>query len=165
VPSTTSPPGARDAGRRLLVVLAEHVERPDDDRLQAGQLEAAEPEVHPRRIAQVGHRGHPLGVDLQADHLQAGDLGAQPLGQLEGGHRRRAVAEVDHERPGGVAQPGHLGGDQPPVHPPEPVGVGRAPRRQPECPGAAGGQPRRPRAGEGGPALVVAAGVAHLSGA
>ena len=72
-----------------------------------------------------------------------------------------AVAEVDDERAGGVAQPGELGGEQPAVDAAQPVGVRRAAGGQPQRAGPAGGQPRglalRGR-GQRGPALVVAPG-------
>ena len=54
VPSTSSPPGARPprehppgVGRRLLLVLAQHVERAHDDRPQPRQLEPAAREAQP----------------------------------------------------------------------------------------------------------------------
>ena len=43
--------------------------------LQAGELEAAQPEVHPGRVAVGRDRLDPRRVDLQPDHLEAVDLG------------------------------------------------------------------------------------------
>ena len=121
------PHGVPRPGRRRLVVLPEHVERPHEHRLQAGQLEAAQPEVHPRRVA-VGRRPPRPGPGRSP--------GRRPRGRSTSGPSRStsssvvtaddAVAEVDDERPRRVAQPGHLRGEQPAVHPAQPVGVGRA---------------------------------------
>ena len=128
-------------GRRGLVVLAQHVERPHEHRLQSGQFESADPEVDPRRVAVGGDRGHAGRVDLQADDLEAVDLRAQPVDEFERRDRRRAVAEVDDERAGRVAEAGELGGEEPAVDPAQAVGVGRSARGQPQRAGPAGGQP------------------------
>ena len=89
-----TPPAPSDGAHRvprprrgLLVVLAEHVERSHQHRLQPGELEPADPEVDPGRIAVGLHRGHAGGIDLQADDLEAVDLGAESLDELQGGHR------------------------------------------------------------------------------
>ena len=79
--------------------------------------------VSPGRVQPAAARD-PLGVDLQADHLDVGAHPAQPLEQLHGRHRRGAVAEVDDERISGRPQPGGLDAREPAVDPAQPVGVG-----------------------------------------
>ncbi len=113
VPSTSDPArrqraGHRRPGRRhpILVVLAQHVERPHHHRPQPGQLEAAAGERQPRRVGGRRGGGHPRRVDLQPDHPHVGPHPGQPRPQLDRGHRGGAVAEVDHQRIGGVPQRG-----------------------------------------------------------
>ena len=90
-------------GHRVDVVLAQHVERPHQHRLQSGQFETAEGEFDVgRRHGRCGAGGvDPLGVDLQADDPHVGPHRAQPRGQFQRRHRQRAVAEVDDQRIGG----------------------------------------------------------------
>ncbi len=114
----------------VLRVLPQHVEGPHQHRAVAGQLEAAETELD--GVAH-GCAGGPyaLRIDLQADHPHIGAHRVQPAGQLEGGHRQRAVAEIDHQRLGGRLQ---RGADPRRVHKPavaaaQPVVARRAPRQ------------------------------------
>ena len=149
VPSTSRPPGASAAhmvSQARAADSSSYWRSTLNARTRTGRSPASSKppsaEVQPRRVPVGGHRGDPLRVDLQPDDLQPGHPRRQPLGQLHRGDGRGAVAEVDDERLGGVAQPRDLGGHQPAVDPPQPVGVRRAAGRQPQRPRAAGGQPR-----------------------
>ena len=142
----------------VLVVLPQHVERAHQHRAQAGELESAAAGSPP--AAGRGRRRPPRPAPGRSP-------GPPPRGRrprrraarpAPGGHRGGAVAQVDHQRPGGVAQPRDLGREQPAVHPAQPVGVRRAPGRQAQRAGPAGRQPGRPPLRrQRGPALVVAA--------
>ena len=94
--------GHRAPGRGdlALVVLPQHVERPHHHRAQAGQLEAAAAELQPRRVGGRLRRRPPV-PDRSPDRpprRPARTAAASRRAQLDRGDRRRAVAEVDHQR-------------------------------------------------------------------
>lgn len=93
-------PGAQpppDRGDLTLVVLAQHVRRPDEGGA-AGQrdLEAAVDEGEPLALVRLRCRD-PLRIDLDADDRRARLGGAQALQQLDGGPGGGAVSEVDRD--------------------------------------------------------------------
>ncbi len=145
---STSRPARREPGRRRrpgrghvgLVVLPQHVERAHHHGpAAAGQrhLEPAAHEAQPGPLQRAGG-GDAAGVDLDADDLDVGPHAAQPLVQLDGGHRGGAVAEVDDDRRRPcAAQPPRLRAGEPAVAPAEAVGVRRAAGDDPD--GALGG--------------------------
>lgn len=104
-----------------LGILTQHVECANHGGpsvLGQGSLEAAEGERDPRiggeRRGVSSHglqlligRAHPVGRDLESDHLDIGAHPGQPLLQLEGGDAARPAAEVDDERIVALAQHGH----------------------------------------------------------
>ncbi len=115
-------------GHLVLVVLAQHIRRPDEDRCPLAlprqrHLEAAVEEVQPRPFVRPG------GLDPRRIYLYADDPGVrayrtQPAQQLHRGPGRGAVAEVDRHGVGGAAQLGAVFGRYPAVHAAQPVGVG-----------------------------------------
>lgn len=116
-------------GDPLLVVLAQHVRRPDQGRPAAareGHLEAAVREGEPLARVRPGG-GDPGRVDLDADDLGVGARGAQPYQQLQGGPGCGAVAQVHGERVVAAAQGRPVLGGDPAVHAAQAVGVGRPP--------------------------------------
>lgn len=150
-----------DRGHLVLVVLPQHVRRPDEDRCPAARarqrhLEAAVQEVQPRPAVRAG-RLDPRRVDLDADHAGVRPDGAQPAQQLHRGPGRGAVAEVDRDRVGGAAQCGAVFGGYPAVHAAQPVGVGGAPGGVADGPGRRGGDGRG-AAGHGFESMGSAAG-------
>ena len=84
------PPGERDL---------ETAEGEADARIR-GERRAARP--HRRQLLERG--AHPAGLDLEAEHLDIRSRGREPPVQLERGDPARAVAEVDDQRVGHVAQ-------------------------------------------------------------
>ena len=102
-------------GDIALVVLAQHVERPDDRRTPRRRLggERNLETAAGERDVRIGReRGAPrahldklrLGagdarrVDLEAHDLDVGARPTQPRLELEGRHAARAIAQIDHER-------------------------------------------------------------------
>jgi hypothetical protein len=80
------------------------------------ELKAAQGEAQTGPAGVLG-RGHPLGLDLQAQHFDVRPAGLQPAEQLDGGHRASAVAQVNDQRNRRLPQDaGELVGD-PGVHP------------------------------------------------
>ncbi len=121
-----------------LLILTEHVERTDDrDATIAGNgnLEAAESEVD-ARVGCEGRRAcahlcelregsaHPVGFDLEAEHVYIRSRACQPLLQFQRRDAARTVAEVDDERV--VRAPDHRQGRDPAIDAAEAVRVGGA---------------------------------------
>ncbi len=143
VPSTSSPPGARPAssvapglGGGRLVVLPQHVQRPDHERPQPGQLEAAAPERQPGALRGPARPSTRSGSISSPTTSTSGRTAAQPAVQLDRGHR--ATRRSPGRRRAG--RPGRRAADR------------RAPRSASGRPGAAGsarwcrGSPGRARA-------------------
>ena len=125
VPSTITPPGpsaARIVSHACAADASSYCRSTLNARTSTGCRPASSkpptPEVHPRRVAVGGHRRDARRVDLQADDLQAGPPPAPSRSTSSSVVTADdAVAEVDDQRPGGVAQAGELGGQQPAVRP------------------------------------------------
>ncbi|CAM5608498.1 hypothetical protein STENM36S_03310 [Streptomyces tendae] len=133
-PRAQPPP---DGGHLVLVVLAQHVRRADQQRRPGdGDLEAAVPEIQPRARVRPGRR-HPGRVDLDAHHARVRRDRAQAVQQFHGGPGGGAVAEVDGDGLDGAAQFGTVHGRDPAVHAAQPVGIGRPARDRAH--GAGGG--------------------------
>ncbi len=124
-PAQHARPGGGDLG---LVVLTEHIHRPDDRGTPVARqrhLEASEAEPDPGPGA-FARDPHALRVDLDPDDLDLGTHHGEPVGEFEGRRRGRPVAEVDDERIGRRAERREL--RDPAVDPAEPVHAGRPAR-------------------------------------
>jgi hypothetical protein len=129
-----------------LVVLPQHIGRPDDDWALAGGRRHLEPTPGERDPGRRQHRGlgDALRVELQAEHAHGSTgLPGQPLGELQGGDRAGPEPQVDHERIRVRAQRRTGAVQDPAVEPAQPIGVRRPPRDRAQRRARADGHHRR----------------------
>ncbi len=137
-----------DRGHLGLVVLPQHVERPDEQRpappraAPARNRRGRRPRPAPRAAAPP--RPAPRRSPPPARHV--GPDRPQPGRELQHGDRGPAVAQVHDQRVARAAQPGTVPLDVPAVEAPQPVGGGRAPGHPARRPTGAGRGRRGPPA-------------------